>query len=199
MKLYHGTNYSSAMDICTNGINLKCSQQYLDFGAGFYTTPSYEQAAVTAIRKTNKFNARKETQEEPYIVELKYIPKKEIKLKIAQYPRHCKEWGEFVLNNRLTEDILCEYNIFDHNQNFKYDLCVGEIADGEVVNIAYQVNNRLILPTEVNYNKFLNVNGKVYPLQYSFHTKEAISCISDVSCGKICNKEKYLKSIGKRK
>lgn len=199
MKLYHGTNYSAAMDICVNGINLKYSQKYLDFGAGFYTTPSYEQAAVTAIRKTSKYNARNKVHEEPYIVELKFLPQKEINLKVAQYPRHGKAWGEFVLNNRLTEPILNEYNILKHNQDAKYDVCFGEIADGEIVNIAYQVNNRKILPKEIDFNKFLNIDGKVYPLQYSFHTKNAISCISVISCAIICNKEKYKELIVKRK
>lgn len=199
MKLYHGTNYSSAMDICVNGIDLKNSQLYLDFGAGFYTTPSYEQAAVTAIRKTSKYNVRRKAQEEPYIVELNYMPSKDAKLKIAQYPRHGEAWGKFVLNNRLTAEILNEYNISEHNQDFKYDICVGEIADGEIVNIAYQVNHRSILPEEIDFNKFLNNNGKIYPQQYSFHTKNAISCISNMSCDIIHNKEKYLRMIGSRK
>ena len=57
MKLYHGTNYSSAMKIVNNGIDLKYSKSYLDFGAGFYTTPSYEHAVLTAIRATKKYNA----------------------------------------------------------------------------------------------------------------------------------------------
>lgn len=50
MKLYHGTNRSSAENIFKYGIDLKYSKPYLDFGAGFYTTPSYDHAAITAIR-----------------------------------------------------------------------------------------------------------------------------------------------------
>ena len=52
MKLYHGTNFSSAVNICLYGIDFGKSQKYLDFGAGFYTTPSYKHAAITAVRKT---------------------------------------------------------------------------------------------------------------------------------------------------
>ena len=33
MKLYHGTNYSSAINIVNHGIDLKYSKPYLDFGA----------------------------------------------------------------------------------------------------------------------------------------------------------------------
>lgn len=32
MKLYHGTNYSSAINIVNHGIDLKYSKPYLDFG-----------------------------------------------------------------------------------------------------------------------------------------------------------------------
>lgn len=49
MKLYHGTNYSSAINIVNHGIDLKYSKPYLDFGPGFYTTPSYDHAALAAI------------------------------------------------------------------------------------------------------------------------------------------------------
>lgn len=59
MKLYHGTNYSSAINIVNHGINLKYSKPYLDFGPGFYTTPSYDHAALAAIRTTQKYNAKK--------------------------------------------------------------------------------------------------------------------------------------------
>ena len=58
MKLYHGTNYSSAINIMTNGIDLKYSKKYLDFGVGFYTTPNYDHAAISAIRATDKFNRK---------------------------------------------------------------------------------------------------------------------------------------------
>ena len=77
MKLYHGTNYSSAINIVDNGIDLKYSKPYLDFGAGFYTTPSYEHAATAAIRATQKYNAKYGTSEEPYIVAVDYRPVKE--------------------------------------------------------------------------------------------------------------------------
>jgi hypothetical protein len=42
--VYHGTILRYAIDICTNGINLTKSSQYLDFGRGFYTTDNIEMA-----------------------------------------------------------------------------------------------------------------------------------------------------------
>ncbi len=196
MKLYHGTNYSSALNIARIGIKLKYSKPYLDFGAGFYTTPSYKHAAIMALRVTDKFNMRHKTREAPYIVELSF-DSRGIMLNIASYPRHGQKWGEFVLNNRLTDDVLKEYNIIEHNRDCKYDVCYGEIADGSIANIAYQVNNGIILPYDVDYNKFLKDNGNVYPQQYSFHTEKAISSISVLSCGEVNNKDNYLKLIGR--
>ena len=47
-----------------DGINLKYSKPYLDFGPGFYTTPSYDHAALAAIRTTQKYNAKNNKNEE---------------------------------------------------------------------------------------------------------------------------------------
>jgi len=188
LKLYHGTNYSSAMNIVNNGISLEYSKPYLDFGAGFYTTPSYDHAALTAIRATKKYNIKNRVHEEPYIVEVDYKPKKEIELSILSYPRHSKKWGEFVLYNRLTPQVLSTYNIVTHNQNAKYDVCCGEIADGNIVNIAYQVNNKIIELKNVDYNDFLKDNGEAIFVPHN----KAVSCINVLSCAIIKNKEKYL-------
>jgi hypothetical protein len=198
VKLYHGTNYSSAIDIVNNGICLKYSKLFLDFGAGFYTTPSYDHAAIAAIRATQKYNVKNRTNEEPYIVEVDFRQISGVELSIGAFPRHSEKWGWFVLNNRLTPDILSTYNIVEHNQDGKYDVCYGEIADGNIANIAYEVNNGLLELKKVKYNSFLKNNGEVYPQQYSFHTLKAISCIKVLSCDTIKNKRKYLKRLGRR-
>lgn len=198
MKLYHGTNYSSAINIVNQGINLGYSKRFLDFGAGFYTTPSYAHAASAAIRATNKYNAKYKAEEEPYIVEVDFKLVKGVELSTISYPRHSENWGRFVLNNRLTSKTLSEYNIIEHNQDAKYDVCYGEIADGNIVNVAYEVNNGIINLEDVDYNEFLKDKGEAYPQQYSFHTLKAISCIKVLSCGIIRNKQKYLKKMGGR-
>lgn len=198
MKIYHGTNYSSAMNIMTNGIDLKYSKKYLDFGVGFYTTPSYDYAVRSAIRATDKFNKRYGKKEEPYIVTMEFSLKKDIGLSIEQFVRHGERWGRFVLNNRLIKDILDTYNIKEHNQDGKYDICYGEIADGKIANIAYKVNIGNLLPSEVDFNSFLKEKGKEYPQQYSFHTIKAFSCITLMSCDTIINRRKYLNLTERR-
>ena len=198
MKVYHGTNYSSAINIMTNGIDLRYSKKYLDFGVGFYTTPSYDHAAFSAIRATDKFNNRYRKREEPYIVTMDFALKKDLGLLTRQLVRHSENWGRFVLNNRLAKEILDVYGIKEHNQDGKYDICYGEIADGNIANIAYQVNIGNTLPKDVNYNNFLGKKGREYPQQYSFHTVKALSCITLLSCDIIVNKQKYLRLIEKR-
>lgn len=195
MKIYHGTNYSSAVNIMANGIDLKYSKKYLDFGAGFYTTPSYDHAAFSAIRATDKFNNRYGKNEEPYIVAMDFALKNGMDLSVGQFVRHSEKWGRFVLNNRLTRDILDAYDIKDHNQDGRYDICYGEIADGNIANIAYQVNIGKMQPQNVDYHSFLKKKGTDYPQQYSFHTVKAFSCITLLSYDIIMNKQKYMKMI----
>ena len=198
MRLFHGTNYSSAINIITNGIDLRYSKPYLDFGAGFYTTPDYDHAVLSAIRATDKFNKRYKKHEEPYIVTMDFVLKKELDLSVAQYVRHGEKWGQFVLNNRLTKEILDTYDIREHNQDGRYDICYGEIADGNIANIAYLVNKGDKSPKDIDFRKFLKDSGKIYPQQYSFHTKKAYSCITLLSCDIITEKEKYIKMVERR-
>ena len=195
MKLYHGTNYSSAMDICRKGIDLACSKQYLDFGPGFYATPSYQHAAFTAIRRTDARNKRYHLSEEPYIVKFQYNPLIEKGLRIKNFWKPDEEWGRFIVSNRLETEMLEKFQITEHNRDSRYDICVGQIADGAVVNCAFQINTGELNLEEVKYTEFLKKNGKAYPLQYSFHTGKGLACISDLSCDIILNKEKYIKMI----
>ena len=198
MKLYHGTNYSSAMNICQNGIDLSCSELYLDFGPGFYTTPSYEHASKTAIRKTDKYNKIYNKNEEPFIVEMNFNMNS-IKMVTKSYPRHNQEWGDFVLYNRLLPEILEKYNITEHNQDKRYDLVYGELADGSIINLAFRVNYSNLSPYNIDYTKMLKRNGDVYGHQYSFHTITSLSCLNDITCGTIKNKEKYIRKINERR
>ena len=195
MKLYHGTKYSSALTICREGIDLAYSKQYLDFGPGFYAIPSYRHAAFTAIRRTDARNKRYRLSEEPYIVQFHYNHIKEKGILIRSFRKPDAEWGRFILSNRLEKEKLQAYHITEHNQDSRYDICVGEIADGAMVNCAYRVNAGERKPGDIKYTEFLKENGRAYPLQYSFHTEKGLACISDLNCGILQNKERYIKMI----
>ena len=94
MKLYHGTNFSSAINIVNHGIDLKYSRPYLDFGPGFYTTPSYNHAALTAVRAARKADLRRHKKgEEPYIVEISYHPRTEELFAVNSYTGYSPKWG----------------------------------------------------------------------------------------------------------
>ena len=112
------------------------SQKYLDFGVGFYTTPSYEHAAITAIRKTKTYNYFNKTNEEPYIVEVNcdFSINKDL-IKIKQFPMHSKAWSEFVLNNRLSDDILKQYERMNHNRNGEYDIIKNKQKYLDIIDI----------------------------------------------------------------
>jgi len=51
LALYHGTTSTSAASILSSGIRLGYSRPRFDFGKGFYTTTSREQAESWAVQK----------------------------------------------------------------------------------------------------------------------------------------------------
>ena len=51
---YHGTNESSAHNICEHGIDFTKSKKELDFGRGFYMTDDKQVAKKRAQTQTKK-------------------------------------------------------------------------------------------------------------------------------------------------
>ena len=49
MEVYHGTILNFALNIEENGIDLTKSNEYLDFGRGFYVTPDKKMAENMAF------------------------------------------------------------------------------------------------------------------------------------------------------
>lgn len=181
-KTYHGTNLSSAFDIWLHGVDLNKSLPNLDFGKGFYVTDSKQKAIDRAYKKTNDYNKRNHCKEEPYLVEI-YIEDdiwKELRTKFFR-PRE-KDWFYFVINNRLELPYLIEHNINNHNKDNKYDLVFGEIADGEITNIANNIKNQKINIKDLDLSDILPKHGKYFGNQYSFHTEKSLSCIKSISC-----------------
>ena len=103
MLLYHGTDIFKAENIIKNGVNVKAGRRYLDFGQGFYLTPSLKQAVNWSIR-TNA----------PCVLEFDFNCKE---LNIKHFPSANREWAEFVIKNRLGM------------QTEQYDVVYGPMAD----------------------------------------------------------------------
>lgn len=185
VKLYHGTDYESAMNICMYGIDLTKSNKNLDFGSGFYTTPDYSTAEKRALLKARG------RYEKAYIVSLEVDDTYWAKYNVKIFDESDINWGKFILYNRLGLKFLEQNGIKEHNLDNKYDIVIGDIADGKVSNIAYEVRNGETKINNVNFSDFLRDDGKSYGNQVSFHSKASLSCILSIKCDKI--------KIGKRK
>lgn len=154
MILYHGSNV-----IVENPKIIKATRT-LDFGYGFYTTTSYDQALKWA-----KIKGRRENVEKGIIsiYELDYDIFKKDSLKIKVFNGASKKWLEFVLNNRMKEGYI-------HN----YDIVQGSVADDRV----YACLNAF-------ENKFMDFDMAIKELrtyklsdQISFHTKESLKYLN---------------------
>lgn len=165
MILYHGSN------IIINEIDLSKCRPYKDFGQGFYCTEIKEQAELMAKRVARIYGGN------PYVnaFELDGSIYKSNKLNIKKFESPTGEWAIFVLNNRDRK--FQDKGSIESNQDNKYDLVVGPVADDDLALLFRTFTRGLIdidtLIKEMRYKKFSN--------QYSFHSKESL---------------KYLKSVG---
>ena len=65
---YHGTNESSAHNICEHGIDFTKSKKELDFGRGFYMTDDKNVAKKRAQTQTKKYNRIYRKKDKPAVV-----------------------------------------------------------------------------------------------------------------------------------
>lgn len=176
MKLYHGTNFSSAERIAAQGIDLSFSQNYLDFGKGFYTTPSREHAVKMAVRKTFNYNRKNRKKEFASILQFDYEEDRE-NCNIKVFNMHSEEWMRFVLANRMTDRMLEIYSELNHNKDQRYDIVKGEIADGKITFIADRIRKGSEAFENVVMDDLLRDDKRKYGYQISFHTPNALKCI----------------------
>lgn len=193
LRLYHGTNLSSAFDIWLHGIDLNKSLPNLDFGKGFYVTDDEQKAIERALKKTYDYNRRYKCNEDAFVVEILVDEEMFSQMKIKRFVPREQEWFEFVINNRLDLDYLQNNKINNHNKDNRYDIVFGEIADGAVASLANEIKQNISKVNDIDYFKILPKSGEYYCNQYSFHTEKAISCICDVSCAIIKPRKKRKK------
>jgi hypothetical protein len=108
MKLYHGSTVSVAQP------DLKKCRAATDFGKGFYTTTSFEQAKKWSVIKRNRTGAAQAIVSE-YEVDDDILQNKKFKVRLFASPT--EDWLNFVMNNRrgrLVSD---------------YDLVMGPVAN----------------------------------------------------------------------
>lgn len=182
IRLYHGTNLSSAFDIWLHGVNLDRSLPNLDFGKGFYVTDSKRKAIERAYKKTNDYNRRHRCNEEPYLVEILVNNDLFVDMNMRKFMPRELDWFHFVVNNRLSLDFLEQHNIYNHNKDNRYDIVFGEIADGSISDIVNNITQGKYSIEEIDYSQILPKQQVFYENQYSFHTEKSLCCIDEVSC-----------------
>lgn len=111
MILYHGST-----DLVKNP-EIRKGDAFLDFGVGFYTTTSYEQAERWA-----KIKMRRKNVEKGYVSVYEFdLEKAEQELCIKRFENADEKWLEFVVNNRKGE-----------GSKDNADMHIGPVADDNV-------------------------------------------------------------------
>ncbi len=151
MKLYHGSL------VVVENPKILDSNRTLDFGKGFYTTTSYEQAANWVKRKLNE--ATKEGFVSAYWLDLSYGED----LKVLKFESPNDEWIDFVMANRTQRG-------FTHD----YDIVIGPVANDRVY------ASFALYESGVFDKQELIKTLKTYKLvdQVLFHTEKALTKLS---------------------
>lgn len=110
MKLYHGS-----LEVIENPEIIKPTRT-LDYGAGFYTTTSYEQAELWVKRRMLSSHAKT-----GYINVYELNENSISEIDVLWFDEPTGEWVDFVMSNRTLID-------FTHN----HDLVYGPVANDRV-------------------------------------------------------------------
>ncbi|MBO7144480.1 MAG: DUF3990 domain-containing protein [Salinivirgaceae bacterium] len=158
MKLYHGSNTIIEQPQLLKPIRT------LDYGSGFYTTTSEQQAREWIIKKTKDDSNHK-------YVNIYEINEDDLsQLKVLRFDKPTDEWVDFVMHNRQDET-------FTHD----YDIVYGPVA-----------NDRVYLQFGLNEQGFISkatllAELKVYKLidQMLFHTEKAMQILHFVEATEV--------------
>lgn len=178
MLLYHGTISTCAENIINNGINISKGNKSVDFGQGFYTTPSIRFAMNTALNKAFKTNVHYDYEYcKPVVLSFKYCPNNNLRV-LTFYKRDIK-WAQFIINNRNGFTYLHNTRQNFHNLTGYFDIVSGEIADNKITAIAQELS---LLNEKLSGKDFINMIYQYKTSQYSFHTEKSLSCLELISC-----------------
>lgn len=188
MKLYHGTISTGAENIIKNGIKIEHGKPKVDFGQGFYTTPSFNFAMSTAINKAKKTNTYdKQLNVIPYVLTYNFdLEKAKESCNVLSFSATDIKWAQFIINNRNGFDYIDSIGSDFHNINHKYDIVQGSIADNEIVLLAKQLNT---LKEKVKPNDINNMLYNFITQQISFHTYKSLNFMQLTGCDIIRKKK----------
>lgn len=151
MKIYHG---SIEMVECPE---IRESNRTLDYGQGFYTTTSYEQAEAWVRRRMNE---KRTSRGYVCAYELDESALQNLKTLIFEQPT--EEWVDFVMKNRTQKGYVHDF-----------DIVYGPVANDRVYAAFALYEGRLI------NKQALIAELKAYKLvdQYLFHTEKALQTL----------------------
>ena len=152
MKVYHGSLE------CVETPEIREPNRTLDYGSGFYTTTSYEQAEEWVRRKMKGNRVAKGFVNE---YELDIDKLQSVKCLLFESPTD--EWIDFVMNNRLNKDFVHDY-----------DIVYGPVANDRVYTCFALYEGGLMSKQN------LLAELKTYELvdQYLFHTEHALQLLT---------------------
>ena len=152
MKLYHGS-----LEI-VDGSEIRESKRTLDYGAGFYTTTSFQQAEAWVRRRIKENHVS-----HGYVNFYEFDFSSVRKMNSLIFAKPSDEWVDFVMANRTQKH-------YDHT----YDLVYGPVANDRVY-AAFALYEGGVLDKQSLIREL-----KTYKLvdQYLFHTEESLSYLS---------------------
>ena len=159
MKVYHGS-----LEIVETP-EIRKPNRTLDYGSGFYTTTSYEQAEEWVRRKMKGNRVAKGFVNE---YELDIDNLQSVKCLLFESPTD--EWIDFVMNNRLNKDFVHDY-----------DIVYGPVANDRVYTCFALYEGGLMSKQN------LLAELKTYELvdQYLFHTEQALQLLTFTKANEI--------------
>ena len=159
MKIYHGS-----IEIVEKP-EIRESNRTLDYGQGFYTTSSYEQAEAWVRRRMAE---KKASQGYIYTYELDESAMQNMNTLTFETPT--EDWVDFVMQNRTQRDFVHEY-----------DIVYGPVANDRVYASFALYEGGLI------NKQTLIAELKTYKLvdQYLFHTEKSLQALTFIEAKEI--------------
>ena len=160
MKVYHGS-----LEQVTKP-EMRKPNRTLDYGSGFYTTTSYQQAKDWVLRKM-----KEQTAVVGFVNVYELDEEKMKAMKILVFHEPSEEWVDFVMLNRRQRG-------FTHD----YDVVYGPVANDRVYAAFALYEGNLIdkqtLITELKTYKLVD--------QYLFHTERSLGLLKYLEAKEIC-------------
>ncbi len=159
MIIYHGS-----LELVEKP-EIRKSNRLLDYGSGFYTTTSVEQAEAWVRRRMSEKKVSS-----GYINVYKYSNEQNSDIKTLIFDTPSEEWLDFVMKNRTIRD-------FQHN----YDIVYGPVANDRVYAAFALFEGGLI------DKQMLIAELKTYKLvdQFLFHSERALQLLTFIEAKEV--------------